>query len=274
MDTTAHHADSLTILDSTPPSLRMILHRTLASAMPTWVALGVGMILWELAGRILNFRFLPPFSNVLSSLAYLIVKGKILDYLGASLIALIIGYLLAVVCGVTLGLLMGRYRQVEYTFDIYINALLATPKIILVPVLFALFGVNRNVEIVVIFLSAVFIIVVMTMSAMQTVDAKYVEMAQSFGATEQQLFWKILLPAALPLVMAGLRLGMARAVRGMINGEMFIAIFGLGGLLRTYGNRFDAEKVFAILLVVVSVALICTSIVQMIERQLTRWTQV
>jgi NitT/TauT family transport system permease protein len=252
----------------------MILHRTLASAMPTWVALGVGMILWELAGRILNFRFLPPFSNVLSSLAYLIVKGKILDYLGASLIALIIGYLLAVVCGVTLGLLMGRYRQVEYTFDIYINALLATPKIILVPVLFALFGVNRNVEIVVIFLSAVFIIVVMTMSAMQTVDAKYVEMAQSFGATEQQLFWKILLPAALPLVMAGLRLGMARAVRGMINGEMFIAIFGLGGLLRTYGNRFDAEKVFAILLVVVSVALICTSIVQMIERQLTRWTQV
>jgi NitT/TauT family transport system permease protein len=203
----------------------------------------------------------------------MIVSGQILGYLAASLVGLVVGYGLAAACGVTLGLLMGRYRKVEYLFDLYLNAFLATPKIVFVPVLFALFGVSRTVQIAVVFLSAFFIIVVNTMSAIRTVDATYVEMARSFGAKERQLFLKILLPGALPLTMAGLRLGMGRAVKGMINGEMFIAIFGLGALLRTYSSRFDAEKVFAILLVVIVVALTCSSVVQAVERRLTRWTE-
>jgi NitT/TauT family transport system permease protein len=71
--------------------------------------------------------------------------------------------------------------------------------------------------------------------------------------------------------MAGLRLGMSRAVKGMISGEMLIAVFGLGGLLTTYASRFDAENVFAILLIVISVALLCSFVVQSIESRVTRW---
>jgi NitT/TauT family transport system permease protein len=98
-------------------------------------------------------------------------------------------------------------------------------------------------------------------------------MARSFGANERQIFKHVLLPGALPMVMAGLRLGMGRAVRAMINGEMLIVLVGLGALLRTYGNRFDAASVYGLLLVIITVALIATSSVQWLERRLTRWTE-
>ncbi len=245
----------------------------LADARPTLFALGAGIILWEVVGRFLQLNFLPPFSRVLGTTFSMIQSGQILPPLAASLAALAVGYGLAVSSGIGLGLLMGRYRKIEYIFDPYINVFLATPKIALVPILFALFGVHRSVQVAVVFLSAFFIIVVNTMSAVRTVDATYVEMARSFGARESQLFWKVLLPGSLPLTMAGVRLGMGRAVKGMINGEMFIALFGLGALLRKYGSRFDAERVFAVLLVVVAVALVCTSLVRVVERRLTRWTE-
>jgi len=247
--------------------------RGLVPARATLFALLAGMGLWEIAGRLLHYGFLPPFSNVVGTAAQLITNGQIQGYLAASLGALVTGYTIAGVCGVGLGVLMGRYRRVEYALDLYINAMLATPKIALVPVVFAIFGASRTVQVVVIFLSAFFIIVVNTMSAIRMVDATHVEMARSFGANERQLFTQVLLPGALPLILAGLRLGMGRAVRGMINGEMYIALFGLGALLRTYGNRFDAEKVFAILLIVIIVALACTSLVQIVERRLTRWME-
>ena len=224
-------------------------------------------------GRVWQISFLPPFSNVVGAAVGLIASGQILGNLATSLLGLFAGYALAAVCGVGLGVLMGRYRKVEHLFDVYINAFLAAPKIAFIPVLFALFGVSRTVQVAVVFLSAFFIIVINTMSAIRSVDTTYIEMARSFGAREHQLFWQVLIPGAVPLTMAGLRLGMGRAVKGMINGEMFIAVFGLGGLLRTYGSRFDAEKVFAILLVVIAVALVCSALVEAAERRLTYWME-
>lgn len=241
------------------------------SARWTALALLAGACVWELAGRLWQISFLPPLSAVLQAAWELIRSGQILRYLAASGLALLTGYALAVAAGVGLGLLMGRYRRVEYALDLYINTLLATPKIVLVPLLFAIFGVGRGVQVAIVFLNAFFIIVINTMSAIRSVDSSYLEMARSFGASERQIFSRILLPGSLPLTMAGLRLGMGRAVKGMINGEMFIVVFGLGGMLRTYGSRFDAEKVFAILLVVVIVALASSGLVQGLERRVTRW---
>jgi NitT/TauT family transport system permease protein len=236
-------------------------------------ALLAGVAAWEVAGRALRYNFLPPFSNVVRGALELIASGQILGYLAASLLSLMVGYGLAVAGGVMLGLLMGRYRWVEHVFEMYINAFLAAPKIVFVPILYALFGVGRGTQVAVVFLSAFFIIVVNTMNGIRSVSGSYVEMARAFGASERQLFWKVLLPSALPLTMAGLRLGVGRAVKGMIKGEMFIALFGLGALLRKYGSRFDSESVLAILLVVIGVGLICTFAVRMIERRIIAWTE-
>lgn len=240
--------------------------------VPTsFFSLLVGVVAWELIGRWAGLRFLPPFSHVLLAGIELIASGQILNHLVASLLSLLIGYGLAVALGLLLGGLMGRYRTVEYVFDPYLNAFLATPKIVLLPVMYTFFGLSRLVQVAVIFLSAFFVIVLNTMRGIQTLDPTYVEMARAFGAKEHQLFRKVLLPGALPLTMAGLRLAIGHAVKGMVTGEMFITVFGMGALLRIYGGRFDAEKVFAILLVVIGVGLVCSYAVQAVERRLTHW---
>ena len=243
------------------------------SARPAILSLLIGAVVWELVGQLWHISFLPPFSRVLLALAQLTLSGQIVGNLTSSVLALTTGYGLAVISGIPLGLLMGRYRKVEYWLNPYVSIFLATPKLVFVPVLLAVFGVSRSVQIVVVFLNAFFIIIVSTASAIRTVDASYIEMARAFGAREGQLFWKVLLPNSMPLTMAGLRVAMGRAVKGMINGELFITVFGLGMLLRRYGGRFDAEKAFAILLVVIGVALVFSFIVQLVERRLTHWTE-
>ena len=243
-----------------------------AAVAPGVLSLLAGFVAWECVSRIWTIPFLPPFSTVLRTAVRMTLAGEILRDLAFSLGNLALGYCLAVFCGISAGLVMGRYRKVAYALDPLVTAMLASPKLLFVPLLYALFGVSRSTQIAVIFLSAVFVVVVNTASAVRTVDPAAVQMALSFGATRRQLFWKVLLPGSLPLTMAGLRLGMGRAVAGMITGEMFITLFGLGAQLHTYGARFDAASVFAILLIVVAVALICAQAVRQVERRLTRWT--
>jgi NitT/TauT family transport system permease protein len=249
------------------------LRTNLSERLPSLISLGIGVVAWEVAGHLMHFSFLPPLSRVVLRTIELIASGQILGPLAASMVSLFIGYGLAVVVGVVLGLLMGRYRTIEHLVDPYINALMGVPKLALVPVFYAIFGLNRMVQVVIVFLAAFFVIVINAMRGMQTVDPAYIEMARSFGAREDQLFWKILLPASLPLTLAGIRVAMSRAIKGMIRGEMVITLFGLGALLRKFGSRFDAESVFAVTLVVVAVALICSFIVDSIEKRLLRWTE-
>jgi NitT/TauT family transport system permease protein len=209
----------------------------------------------------------------LSKALDLIQSGQIAGHLAASLVSLVVGYVLAVAGGVTLGLLLGRYRWAEVIAAPYVSAFLAAPKLVFVPVLYSLLGLGREIQIAVIFLNAFFVIVVNTAAGIRNVDYSCIEMARVFGASEGQLFTKVLLPGALPLTMAGLRLGIGRAVKGMISGEMLVTLFGLGALLRKYGSRFDSAGVFAVLLVVVGVALLCTLAIQAIERRVTAWME-
>jgi NitT/TauT family transport system permease protein len=144
---------------------------------------------------------------------------------------------------------------------------------IFAPIFFALFGLSDAVRIAVIVVYSVFVIVINTATAIRTVDPALVEMARSFGCNERQIMLRILLPAALPLVFAGIRLGMGRAVKGMINGEMFIALMGLGALAQRYGSQFQSAKVFALTIVILIIALLGNWIVQVSENKLTSWVQ-
>lgn len=239
---------------------------------PTLIALLGGALAWELAGRLIHFSFLPPLSDVLAATWRMTLSGEIPSNLGASLFALAVGFGFAVAVGIPLGLLVGRYRTVEYLVDPYLNALLATPSLLYVPILFGIFGTSRITQVLLVFLYSIVVIIINTASGLRGVDVTYVEMARSFGASERQLFAHVLLPGTLPMLSAGLRLGMGRAVRGMINGEMLIVLVGLGALLRKYGSRFDAASVFGILIVVVGVALCCMAVLQFLDRRVNRWS--
>jgi NitT/TauT family transport system permease protein len=250
-----------------------VLWQPLQSNWIEALALISGALLWEALGWLLSLPWLPPFSQVIASLIQFIQTGVILANLAVSLQGLAIGFSFSLVVGLFVGALMGRYRLVEEALDIYVYTLFISPSMIFAPIFFALFGLSDAVRIAVIIVYSVFVIIINTATAIRTVDPGLVEMARSFGCNERQIFLRILLPASLPLVFAGIRLGMGRAVKGMINGEMFIALVGLGALAQRYGSQFESSKVFALAMVVLIVALAGNWIVQIFENRLTSWVE-
>ena len=230
-----------------------------------------GVLLWEIAGQLFGLPWLPPISRVFAALVEFVERGVILGNAASSLQGLAIGFGFSLVVGLVVGALMGRYRRVRHALDIYVDAMLLSPSMVFAPIFFALFGLSDATRVAVIVMYSLFVIIINTNTGIRTVDPALVEMAKSYGASERQIFLRILLPGSLPLVFAGIQLGMGRAVKGMINGEMFIALIGLGALAQRYGSQFDAAKVFAITLVVIIIALIANWIVQLLENRLTRW---
>jgi NitT/TauT family transport system permease protein len=226
-----------------------------AGPLIPFASVAAGALAWELFPRAFASPKVPPFSSVVAAAVEMTLDGRIAQPLAASLSSLAIGLAAAAVCGTFLGFLMARSYIVEHMTSIYFDALMAAPTLTFVPVLFAIFGVTRGAQIAVVFMYAVFVITATTSSGIRAVDRRLIEMARAFGASERQVFSGVLLPASAPVVLAGLRLGTMRAVKGMVVGEMIIALSGLGALLKTYGAQFDMRGVLAVLLVIVLVSI-------------------
>ena len=228
-------------------------------------------ILWEIAGRTADSALIPPVSKIASAWLRLLASGKLLDNLIMSLGTLAAGFFLALTVGILLGVLMGRFRGVEHFFDLYINALMSAPATAFVPVLILWFGLGVGSRIAVVFLFAFFVIVINTLTGVKQVERTFVEMARSFGAGERDVFFKIILPAAMPAIMAGLSLGMGRAVKGMVTAEMLLTLTGIGAMIMQYGSAFATDALFAVILTILILAVIMMKLVQLVDRRLTGW---
>ncbi|TRO60837.1 MULTISPECIES: ABC transporter permease [unclassified Streptomyces] len=259
-------------MTATAPAARTAVRRLPRAAVPPpLVGLLVGAVLWEVVARSADAAFLPPASAVVARLWEMTVDGLILGSLASSLTNLVLGFAISLVLGLTLGVLMGRYRTWDAALGVYMYALLTAPSLVFAPVFFSLFGPGRASIVAVVVMYSLFIIVISTASAVRAVPERLTEMSRLYGASERQLLVKVVVPAALPLAMAGIRLGIGRAVTGMINGEMFIAVVGLGRVLTQAGGRFDSESVLAVLLAVVLVALGAVGLVQWADRRVNGW---
>ena len=228
-------------------------------------------ILWELAGRILDSVLIPPLSKIGAAWWKLLAGGKLLPNLAASLGTMAAGFVLAALVGIVIGLLMGRFRAVEHFLDLYINSLMSAPTTAFVPVLILWFGLGVESRIAVVFLFAVFVIVINTMTGVKQVDSVLVEMARSFGAKEREVFLKIMLPAAMPAIMAGIRLGMGRAVLGMVTSELILAVVGFGAMLMTFSASYNSPALFATILTIVVLAVALLALIQYLDRRLMPW---
>lgn len=253
-----------------PPRLAPI-SRIGGGLLLTVASLGAGAIIWEVAARIWDVRFLPPLSEVIVRLAQLTTDGLILTSLRNSLINLLIGFGISLVFGIGIGLLMGAYRKVEMALDWWVYGLDTAPGLAFAPIFFAIFGLGPEPIIAVIVMYAIFTIIVNTVAAIRTVPTALIEMGRSYCATDRQLFIRVILPAATPLIMAGVRIAMGKAVKGMINGEMFIAAVGLGAVIISAGRRFDSAAILAVLLVTIIVATVSVKLVQVVDARLTGW---
>lgn len=257
-------------LDRQPHPVRVWFARAGGIASNWGGILAIAMV-WEIAGWLVNLRWLPPFSTVVARLWEMIVGGELTPHLLASLGALLLGFAIALTIGLIVGMLMGLFSWVNTALDLYVNALLFTPGLIFAPILFAIFGLSYATRVSVVVIYAVFIIIINTAAAIRNVDQPLLEMAASFGASRFTALRRIVLPAAFPLIIAGIRMGVGRGVKGMINGEMFIALVGIGGLAARFGNQFDFTSVWAISLFIMVLAVTINQSVSYLERRMTSW---
>lgn len=211
---------------------------------------------WEIGGRLNTTHLFPPFLKTLSSIFSNIASGELISALLESLQSFIIGFGLAAGVGLSIGLLAGRYRRFEHFIDVYVNILLSTPILIFVPLFVVILGIGLASRVAVVFTYSVIIILVNTMAGVKGVGRDLIEMAQSFGSTERQIFFKVMLPGALPLIVSGLRLGVSRAFIGMVFGDIVMAAVGIGYLIMKQGAQFKAADLFGSTLTVIVLAVL------------------
>ncbi len=237
------------------------------------VSVAVFFVVWEYYGRRMDPIFMAPPSAIFAAALELIRTGVLEKALIQTLWPFSVGMALTVVVGIALGIVMAQWRTLEYVLDPFINALYAIPRIALVPLIILWAGLEFAGKVTILVSVAVFPITVNTYSGIRDVRGAMLEIGRAYGATEWQIFWKIILPAAIPFIMAGIRLAVGLAIIGIIVAEFFTAISGLGGMIVEYANVFATAKLFVPIIVIALVGVVLTEFVMWLERRMSRWRQ-
>jgi len=250
--------------------LRVIL--TSPNAIRT-ASVALFFAIWEYYGRRMDPIFMAPPSAIFEAAWSLIQSGALGKALVQTLWPFAVGMVLTVVVGILLGILMAQWRVLEYVLDPFINALYAIPRIALIPLIILWAGLEFVGKVSILVSVAIFPITVNTFSGIRDVRGAMLEIGRAYGATEWQIFWKIVLPAAVPFIMAGIRLAVGLAIIGIIVAEFFTAISGLGGMIVEYANVFATAKLFVPIIVIALVGVVLTELVMWLERRMSRWLQ-
>ncbi|MFG1628706.1 ABC transporter permease [Kribbella sp. NPDC049227] len=226
---------------------------------------------WELVGRRIDPLFMSYPTAVARAAVRLTKSGELPTALVSSLTTLALGFAIAGVLGVLAGLVIGRYRTVEVATDWLVNALYATPLVAVVPLVILWFGLGFSAKLFVVVLLAIFPVLINTASGVRNVPPALIDVGTGFAASEWQVFTKVILPASLPYTMTGLRLGVGRAIIGMVVAEFFTAITGLGALVVKYGNQFDTASMLVPVLVLMVLGVALTAGLRQAEARIAPW---
>lgn len=226
---------------------------------------------WEWAAQRIHSLLLPGFFDTLKALLNLIVSPVLWNALWISNQAMVLGFAVSVLVGVPLGLLMGRWRLAEKFIDPYLSILLATPMAALIPIIIMATGLGMVSRVLIIFTFAVVVIAVNTRAGLLGLDPGWGEMARSFGATEWQMWRKILLRGALPSILTGLRLGLARSISGMLMVELVLLALGIGRLIQSFQSTFESAELYATVVIIVAEALLLMQGCKRLEQRAAPW---
>jgi NitT/TauT family transport system permease protein len=200
-----------------------------------------------------------------------VTTGKIWPHLAASGIELALGLGLALLVGVPLGLVCGRYRLLSHAIAPFVSSLNATPQIALLPLVVLWIGTGLAARVFIIFLLTVLPLFISAHAAVRTVDPKLLTVARSFAASEAFLFRSIIVPSAVPFLLAGLRLAIGRGMIGIVVGELTGAAIGVGFLINRAGATFETDVVFVGVFTIVAAGLVLTDLVRRVESAIGVW---
>jgi NitT/TauT family transport system permease protein len=245
--------------------------RTLPRWVITTASVAVLLLLWEFFGKNIN----PVFGSYPTQIAVAFVElaqsGKLTTALIESLQPFVVGYGLAILLGVPLGLVIGRFRLAEASLGIYVTAGYAMPLVALVPLLVLWLGLGFKVKAAIVFLMALFPICINTWLGVTAVPKTLIEVGKSFVASDAVILRRIILPATLPYIMAGIRLAVGRAVVAMVIAEFFTSISGLGAIIINSANNFDTATMFVPIVVLMVLAIGLNSLIGVVERWVAPW---
>jgi ABC-type nitrate/sulfonate/bicarbonate transport system permease component len=227
---------------------------------------------WEILGRLSNPLFFAPVSHVLVELVDGLADPQmvLLQGLVETLAVLVPGFVLACVLGVALGVLMGRSNMAYQLLDPFVTILYNTPRVALIPILLLWLGVGTTLKIVIVMLAAIFPVSVNTMAGVRDVSSQLTEPARSMGASERQLLWKVILPATLPFITTGLKLGLGRALTTVIVAEFFVSVSGLGGILHATSSSYQMAKMLVPALILAGMGIAIDGLLTWLEKLVLR----
>lgn len=230
------------------------------------------LVIWQIAGPFVSPIFFSYPSKIAIAFVNLTASGELPHYLGQSLEVMALGLFFAIIVGIPLGVAMARIRMLDWALDLPINALYATPMVALVPILVLWFGIYLKAKIIVVFLFAVFPILINTYQGVRECDKSLLEVAHSYRSKERWIWQDVLLPFALPYIAAGIRLAIGRGLVGMVIAEFYTTISGLGFMISRYANVFEMDKTFVPIIVLMALGVSLTAVLKWLERRIAPWS--
>ena len=234
----------------------------------------VFLIAWELCGntlQLINPLFMSAPSLVFKAAFQMFASGEIFNDLYVSGIEFVVGYILSVVVAIPFGIAIGWYKRFAYVCDPFVNAMNATPRIALLPLVIIWLGIGILSKVGIIFLGAVFPLLINTRDGVKTTPHNLLTAARSFGASEWQIFKSVVLPSTVPFILTGLRLAVGRALIGVMVGELYAATAGIGFMITVAGATFQTDKVFVGVFIFALSGMILVELLTRIERRFDKW---
>jgi NitT/TauT family transport system permease protein len=229
---------------------------------------------WELVGntlQLINPMFMSAPSLVMKAAVQLFTSGEIWNDLYVSGIEFFWGYGLSIIFAIPFGIAIGWYKKFAYICDPFVNAMNATPRVALLPLVIIWLGIGILSKVGIIFLGAVFPLLINTRDGVKTTPANLLTAARSFGASEWQIFRSVVLPSTVPFILTGLRLAVGRALIGVMVGELYAATAGIGFMITVAGATFQTDKVFVGVLIFAITGMILTDVIDRIEHRFDKW---
>jgi ABC-type nitrate/sulfonate/bicarbonate transport system permease component len=230
------------------------------------------LIVWQLVAPYINPIFFASPTQIAAAFYETTVSGELPYFLGQSLEVMFYGLIIAIAVGIPLGVAMARLRWLDWALDLPINALYATPLVAVVPLLVLWFGIYLKAKIIVVFLFAIFPVLINTYQGVRECDKNMLEVAQSFRSNEWNTWRDVLLPFAVPYIFAGTRLAIGRGLIGMIIAEFYTTISGLGFMVTKYANVFAMDKTFVPVIVLMVLGVSLTSLLKWVGRRIAPWS--
>jgi ABC-type nitrate/sulfonate/bicarbonate transport system permease component len=230
------------------------------------------LIGWELLSRyVIPPQYLPPPSAVVQAFIATTRSGELPRQLWQTASVLLLGFGLAIVSGMAVGIAMGMFPTLRRILDPYVNAFYAMPTVALVPLVIIWLGLGLEAKVFLTWLVAVFPVIINAQIGVMNVPAAFIETARAFGCDRWQVFRRVILHAAVPFFIAGIRLGLGRALVGVVVAEMFTALSGLGYMVVYYGNTFRTADVFVPIVVLAALSIAITRLIYRLERWIAPW---